>query len=293
MNPKKFQISPKVIRDSSGMTLVEVLLAMIVTSIIAFVIMRVFLTTSSGLTRSSEEAAAAMQATRFSLLMRYDVSGSRDAFIYGSTYPSDASKLCTSTTTTPARWNSDPATASDGEFRRSLFTLEIPTIGYDKTSMPETMNFATESQAFESLDGRVYLQWVGYEIRKVLREGKLKFELWRIVCTPPTTGMSAPTATMITDEERLVVLGNAINPSLSGLTSLLCYNRSGALLTVLEATSTNNINVTESKRCTAFRFVLPYNGGRNALNRIAGNPALGSILDEWLQRLSTNVERLG
>lgn len=288
----KLSLKRDSLQDSSGLTLVEVLLAMIVTSIIAFVIMRLFLTTSTGLSRSAQEAASAMQATRFSLLIRYDVSGSRDTFIYGENYPADNSKLCTSTETTAARWNANPSSASDGEFRRSLFTFEIPTIGYDRNSMPETMKFATETNAIEGVIDRVYLQWVGYEIRKSIREGEPQFELWRILCDPQSTGFSSPTASMVRDEERLVILGSAVNPSISGLTTLLCYNRSGALLSAQEGKSTNRVNDAPSKRCTAFRFVLPYNGGRNALNRIAGNPALGSIVDEWLQRLSTNVERL-
>lgn len=277
---------------SKGLTLVEVLLAMIITSIVAFVIMRVFITTSSGLERSAQEAAAAVQATRFSLLIRYDVAGTQDTFIYGKSYPTNTSKLCTSAETTQAKWNADPAGAGDGGFRRSLFTFEIPTIGYNRSSMPETMSFSPQTDAIEDINGRSYLQWVGYEVRKVVRDKKSSFELWRVLCAPSTTGFDSPTSTMVSSEERLVILGSAVNPDISGLTSLLCYNRAGGLLTVPEATSTNNPNDPISKRCTAFRFLLPYNGGRNALNRIAGNSELGSIVDEWLQRLSTNVERL-
>jgi hypothetical protein len=132
---------------------------------------------------------------------------------------------------------------------------------------------------------------VGYEIRKALRDKVQQFELWRVLCNPQKTGASTPTTSMITREERLVTLGSAVNPNVSGLSSLLCYNRAGAMLTVSAGASTNNVNNPVSQRCSAFRFVLPYNGGRNALNRISGNPALGSIVDEWLQRLSTNVER--
>lgn len=203
-----------------GFTMVEMLIAILVTAIISVVIMRMFTTASLALNRAADESAAAVQATRFSRLIKYDVSGSDDAFIFGTNYPTGTSatgylnNLCSSTkgtTTATAKWTADPAGTSD--FVRTLFTLRIPTIGYDPASSTTT-TFAKDDGTVTGLHSR----WVSYEVRSGETSKGRQFELWRVECDPQWSADVPPIATpksSIAAEERIVILGNALASSTS------------------------------------------------------------------------------
>ena len=281
-----------------GFTMVEMLIAILVTAVISVVIMRMFTTASLALNRAADESAAAVQATRFSRLIKYDVSGSDDAFIFGTNYPTGTSatgylnNLCSSTkgtTTATAKWTADPAGTSD--FVRTLFTLRIPTIGYDPASSTTT-TFAKDDGTVTGLHSR----WVSYEVRSGETSKGRQFELWRVECDPQWSADVPPIATpksSIAAEERIVILGNALASSTSGQSVLQCFNRAGGQVEpAVGYTTTDPDRLKGVNVCTAYRFLLPYNGSRNALNRIAGSEKLGDSVDVWLQRMSTMVERL-
>lgn len=283
-----------VAKRNDGFTLVELVIAITITAIISLVILRVFTTASESLLRSADEAAAATQAARFSRLMKYDFSGSQDAYIFGPDFPVDPVGSLTSSTGDPS-YLCSTATAStwplpDEEsqaFTRGLVTLQITEVpGYSQGSEQQPAGFAEPTVSF-----------VGYEVRR--NPDTLKFELWRVTCGTAASGRPTAWTASTGTEERLIELGDTIATNTDGLSNLQCFNLGGGLVKPNPGWSTTSKNVFGAgrktpifQRCASYRFRLPYSGNRNALRQLAGSVELGSATDLALGRLTSRVERL-
>ena len=236
--------------NDDGFTLVELLVAAGLTGLLSLAIARTVTTADVALKQSTEQAVSSTQAVRFTELLKYDVAGTREAYLFGATAPTDASKVCSTWSSTNGTSWTDPNSTT---FVRGLFTFEIPTVtlpANPATSLP----YLTRT-----------VQRVGYEVR---RDGS-SYSLYRVVCD---TQMSA---------QRLLSLGTSLPSTTSGQTVLQCFTGDGSRVIPQAGQPTMATSVPTASRCRSFGFVLPYSGYSSVLQRL--------ITQESLQRLSSVV----
>lgn len=218
--------------------MVEVLVAIVITAVLAIAVGRVITTTQSALTQSAGRSIAAAQALRFGDVLHYDLAGASDVYLFGATPPSDLANVCSSwTSTNGAVWNATNAAT----FVRPLFTITVPTVAAPASPTSDGSFLAVRIQRF------------GYEVRN---EGK-GYALIRIDCGATQRA------------QRLVDLGTAVPADLTGQTALHCLTADGTQITPNVAVSTMSASVPASQRCASFTFVLP-DGAAPLLRSVAG-----------------------
>lgn len=238
--------------SDEGFTLVELLVAAGLTGLLSLAIARTVTTADVALKQSTEQAVSSTQAVRFSELLKYDVAGSREAYLFAATTPSDVSKVCSTwSSTSGASWTDPDSNA----FVRGLFTFEIPTV-----TVP-----ASPSTTLQYLTPQV--QRIGYEVR---REDD-SYSLYRVICDAQTS------------TQRLLSLGTSLPSTASGQTVLQCFTGDGSRVIPQAGQPTMATSVPRTSRCHSFGFVLPYSGYASVLQRL--------ITEESLQRLSSVVMR--
>lgn len=217
------------LRREEGVTLVEVVAAFVILSIVALLTTRTLTTASATLTRTSEQTLQAQEAMRWVRLARYDVQGSTDLYIFGPNLPRVAnqtlmcSKLRSESNQTNA-WNAIGSVAFPVVAGvRPLFTVQVKDVNYDRSS--------NSSVAY--LPAR--WTWVGYEIRRAAAVGEdTPYELWRVTCAD-AAGSSSSEATgaapNLSSQERVLDLGKTLDESVSGLNVVACPTRNGNGLT--------------------------------------------------------------
>lgn len=221
-------------KEADGFTLVELVVALSIFALLSILTTRTLSTASTNLSETSAAALKAQEAMRWVRLVRYDIQGSVDLYVFGSNYPATQSSMCSSarTLTDPAAvWaNIGTATFPAPAATRSLFTVVVKDVSYDRTDE----------------NGPAYITspkfvWVGYEIRRGIANGDdVPYELWRVVCSDTDNGTS-PTAASATplSQERVLNLGTTLDATTSGLTTITCPVRNGSGLTFCtEAAST-------------------------------------------------------
>lgn len=213
-------------RNERGFTLVEVLVAVAITSLLSVAIARVIDTTQNALLQSSSRSIVSTQALRFGDVLRYDLLGASDVYLYGATAPSDQSNVCSSWSTTNGTSWTDPSSAT---FVRPLFTVMVPTV--TPPSAP------TSEGPF--LTSRV--QRIGYEIRN---DGN-NYGLLRVDCD--ANGQA----------QRLLSLGTPLPSDVTGLSVLRCLTVDGTVIVPSAGTSTMSTSVPLAQRCATFSFTLP------------------------------------
>ena len=153
-------------KKDSGISLIEILVALLITTLIAIVIARVTMDASSGLTVAAEESVSSQQSLLFGQTLQYDIRASSDLYVYGATKPTDSTNLCTSAT--DSTW-----TPANSIFVRPLFTILLNDISYNKTFTVTTPWTPASTK------------WVGYELRRTdLGTNNVAgtFEIWRGEC---------------------------------------------------------------------------------------------------------------
>lgn len=213
-------------QNERGFTLVEVLIAVTVTSLLSVAIARIIDTTQAALAQSSTRSIASTQALRFGDILRYDLLGASDVYLYGSTPPSDVSGICSSwSATNGASWT-DPSSAG---FIRPLFTVMVPTVTPPATPTTEGSFLASR------------VQRIGYEVRN---DGA-NYGLLRIDCD---AGGRA---------QRLLSLGTPMPNDVTGISVLHCLTSDGTQIVPGIGSSTMSSSVPVAQRCASFSFTLP------------------------------------
>lgn len=234
-----------------GFTVVELLIGLVITAILAIAVARVIGVTSEALTTSGDRVVVATQAVRFTTLLKYDMSGASDVFIFDSTVPANTAHLCSDWNSSAASWTD----ANNVQFVRELFAIQVPSLAPPPTPGP--------------LPGFLPLntQLVGYEIR---RQSTGAYDIHRVVCA------SDPVLQWrVVQTQRVLSLGKTLRPDVDGIASLRCFDVAGAQLNVAAGQST----LTASPRCASFDFIPP----------VTSRALLQSLGDASLQRLSSVV----
>lgn len=178
-------------RDA-GMTIVELMIAVVITALVSVVINRVMVTASSALASASENSASSQQALRLVRHLTYDVAGASSMTVSDAT-ATFASGACWS----GASGSTIGYTSPTGAVSRPLITIQIatPQPGYD-----DTVWWAAQQRT------------VSYELR--LAQGEATYEVWRSQCQ----------AGELTDRpERLFPVGTGADAaSVSGTSMIRC-----------------------------------------------------------------------
>lgn len=237
-------------QQDEGFTLLELLVAAGLTALLSLVIARTVTTAEISLKRSTEQAVSSTQAVRFAELLKYDVAGTQELYVFGSTPPTDMSNLCSTWSSgNPGAWT-DPSSPG---FVRPLVTLEIPTVIPPTTPVASMEYLAPVKQR------------VGYELR---REGTA-YSLYRVVCDGQMLA------------QRLLTLGTELPATTSGQSVMQCFTADGSRVVPAADVPTMSQSIPAEARCTSFGFIVPYSGQASVLQRL--------IADGSLQRLSSVV----
>lgn len=170
-----------------GLTLVEVLVATVITALVALTLFRLTNDAANSLTGTVNQVVSTNQIIGFTRLLRTDIGEATDVFAFGEQAPSsDVGKnyLCSS-------WRSksvatDWTNANSATFVRPL--VSIPVLWADMTgNSTSTPTFVQPT-----------LTWVGYEIRANATVGD--YELWRVGCFDDS-GLASATV----NSERMLV----------------------------------------------------------------------------------------
>jgi len=210
-------------RRDDGFTLVEVVIAAVITGVLALAVAQVIAVTETTLTQSAGRAITSTQAVRFGGLLRYDLSGAADVFMFDTTPPTNVATVCSSWS--PSNGTSWSDTQSN-VFVRPLFTVLIRTLG----ASTGTGGFAPVEQ-----------QRIGYELRGEADS----YAVFRVDCS---TANSA---------QRVFSLGAPIPSAVTGLNVLRCISATGEMRTPVSGASTMSSSLPASQRCASFSFVLP------------------------------------
>ena len=184
-------MSKSSLKSDTGITLVEIIIATVITALIGVTLIRITSDAANGLTSTVGHVVATNQVVGFARILRNDLGGAQDVFPYGSVPAASDSRtyLCSSWDGTNTNWTNTTST----NFVRPLFTIAYPSVSYDP-------NAATQVFSAPSLG------WVGYEIRNdVDSNGVTYYSLWRVTCADDS-GISS---NVVSSSRKLVDVGDS------------------------------------------------------------------------------------
>lgn len=246
-------------RDS-GLTLVELLIGITITALIASVLFTIGRDASKQIDGQISGLRASQAVIKLGQKMRYDIAGSVDLYVYGSIAPTTGtfeSNLCSSWRQNPVatRWTNVLTTQG---FVRTLASIRVKELALKDTP---TVNYTTQRTVKAWLEPRYV--WVGYEIRNDA-QGPLgvklpKYSIWRVTCEDvggsPSATVVAADAFQLTSPEQILELGSRLDPMASGQLAFSC-EISGAWSTCPVAGVSASIGTTFSVR--NYSFAIPY-----------------------------------
>lgn len=188
------------IEKDSGISLIEVLIYLVITSILSLAISRLISDAANGLERASSESVAARQAIRLSSMLKSDISGSMDLIVL----PTNA--LPTDPVCTP--------TLLANESFKPYFTVKFRKI-----------NNAILSQE-NPFDPEPITKFATYGLKSNNMLIKNKYFLIRVECSVTLTNSTS---------ENLVNLGNTVQTALSGSAIISCLPACQTSLTTINA----------------------------------------------------------
>lgn len=195
-------------RKDRGLTLVEVLVAVVILGFVALLLSRTLTTASAVLTKTSEGALQSQEIMRWIRLVRQDVQSSKELIVYGKSYPATATTMCSSVRSLGSPASSWESLGAANAGTRALMTMQVQEVQYDRgnASSPNTWVEATTL-------------WVGYEVRSRFNAGAgaQEFSLWRVECGAGAAPVAAPVY-----QEEISNLDVGIPPSISGLDIISC-----------------------------------------------------------------------
>lgn len=235
------------IRDDRGLTLVEVLVAALLTAVLSMAILQVITSTERGLRSSMAQAVATTQTVRLAQYVSYDFAGAQDVYVFAATPPTTGAHLCGSV---PSQgfWT-NPANPN---FVRSLFSLRIPTANVPAGSTPLTQYLQPT------------VQTVVYSIRRAGDE----FALEREVCGDAAAA------------QRIVGFGPSIPDAIAGQTVVQCFTANGSQFIPPADVSTMSLAVSDASRCRSFTLDLPAGDDLNQAQRVIRDLALQHLGSE-------------
>lgn len=183
------------LRRDDGVTLMEVMLAVIITAILSVATIRVTNAAFGTLSRAADLAVATTQTVTLYQNLRQDFNAASDAYIFAVAYPTGSTNLCT--TATSATW-----VATDSTFVRELVSIPLSLLNYDPTQQG-TNAWITPQKAYR-----------GYEVRNV----NGGYQLWQETCLLDTSGnpLAPYRSTMLVD------LGNSYDSTKGGADFFTC-----------------------------------------------------------------------
>jgi Tfp pilus assembly protein PilV len=271
------------LNSDAGLTLVEVLVATVVTALMAVTLFRLTADVSNGMTSTVSHAVTQNIVGGYVQQLRADFGSALDVNVYSAAAPvaidpTDRSQtfgLCSSwmTSQTSSDWTDATVVDASGNtvpnpnFERTLISLNETTINTASASYATPTTF-----------------WVGYEVR-ANPSTTGGYSMWRVTCTDTGGSADLPSAT---SQRKIMNLGQNFYTLASGQTQLICLNTSGqatsCAVTGVSAT-TSNVGI------TAFTFRLPFQ--KNDTN-LVGKPDLVTINQSdvtFSDSLTTNMKR--
>jgi len=157
------------LRKDEGLTLVEVMVATVITALVAITLFRLTNDAANSLTGTVNQVVSTNQIVGFTRNLRSDIGSAADVFTFGETAPTDAigtNYLCSS-------WRkngvaTDWTDATSANFVRPL--ISMPVLWVDMTGNTTSTPTFVEPSYY----------WVGYEIRG--NTASNDYELWRVSC---------------------------------------------------------------------------------------------------------------
>jgi type II secretory pathway pseudopilin PulG len=218
--------------SDEGLTLVEILLAIVITAVIGVVIVKTTISSSAALTRTSREVNTNLQVMNFSRTLRYDIAGATDVYVFANP-PSTIQRVCGSAGIDSLKWQ-----LSNSGDARTLFTVRVNEL-IDPGYIPSSDSKPTYIE-------RATGKWYGYEIRRP--RAKQNFELWRVACDE-TNGAPNSRASWVGNEMLMVELGRIDTQTSFGQNLLKCF----------PAESQSSCPVDSSTASKSYyQFTLPY-----------------------------------
>lgn len=219
--------------SDEGLTLVEILLAIIITAFIGVVIVKTTISSSAALTRTSREVNTNLQVMNFSRTLRYDIAGATDVYVFANP-PSTLQRVCGSARIDNVKWQ-----LSDSQSARTLFTIRVNEL-IDPSYIPS-------SDSKPSYIERATGKWYGYEIRRP--RANQNFELWRVACDE-TNGAPSARASWVGNESLMVELGRINTADAFGQNLFKCFPA--------ETPSTSCPIDSSTANKSYYQFTLPY-----------------------------------
>jgi len=284
---KVTKLKSKTLRRVDGFTLVELLIALLITSLISIGVLKVVGTASLGLERSANEAKIGVQAVKFSSQIKYDIASSQDVFIWGQTLSVETQT--TALSTLPAdkamrRCISPPS----ADTVKKLVTIKLKVLSDSAVAIAALANGDFVNSYRYPL--------VTYELHQSTSNGISHYSIWRVRCNIAEVAPAPSTCSSTTSDcypsslgfdvvasgqniEKILDLGKDTSPtsypaSYSGLDFLKCPSGSCS-----PNTSTSLID--------NYKLVIPYGGNLRAINGIDSNPT--GIQDLNAQTLARRI----
>jgi hypothetical protein len=179
------------LRSDAGITLVEIIIATVITALIGVTLVRITSDVANGLGSTVGHVVATNQTVSFARILRNDIGGAQDIYPFGANpAPADSQTyLCSSWDGVPTDWTDTTAT----NFTRPLFTIAYPSVTYDQASLTAP-TYSPPS-----------LGWIGYELRKATStSGLVTYQLWRVNCAD-NSGISS---NVVNTSRKLVDIGD-------------------------------------------------------------------------------------
>lgn len=195
------------LRSEGGVTLIEVVIATLITSLLSVVLYKTSSNASMALTRTSQQVISNFQIVHFASDLRYNVAGSSDVYTFGTTPAASTGNICSSWDGSTLQWT---PLSSYSKIVRPLFSVRVKDLIYDRTN-PNPPIYSDSTTV-----------WYGYELRTNYFPGKAKpanFEIWRVTCDGVTPVRDA------NQDRNMLILGSSTNLSTynpSGSTVLKC-----------------------------------------------------------------------
>lgn len=258
-------------KNDSGFTLTELLIAVLVTGILTISIGAVVSYASNSLWRSVDNATATQSALRAVRLLRADFSSAKSVLAYPAAAPVFSTislDACTSSARngTFVNWPTDTTWDKQAPLVRPLFTLDVVDLPYDKDA--DSLGWIQSKRLL-----------VTYEIRRSATSKP--FELWRVTCGSAT---DASGVLVLSSQEQVVSLGSARkfpDKTTSGVSNLQCAKIDQTLGT-LTLSSCQPIS-SGANLADFYSFTFPYPG--DPQSRV-----LRDLVGPMVKNLKTRVE---
>lgn len=259
--------------QDAGLTLVEVLVATVVTALMAATLFRLTADVSNGMANTVSHAVTQNIVGGYVQQLRADFGSALDVNVYSDAAPvaldpTDRTQtfgLCSSWMSgqSSTDWT-DPTSAT---FVRTLITLNETTINTASASYATPTTF-----------------WVGYEVR-ANPSTMGGYSMWRVTCTDTGGSADLPTST---SQRKIINFGQNFYTQASGQTQMICLNTSGqatnCAVTGVSAT-TSNVGI------TAFTFRLPFQKNDTNLVGKANLVTINQSDVTFSDSLTTNMKR--